>query len=190
MAKNISPEDVLTEHKNECAGALQALTRELQRFRTGRASPGLLDSVVVDYYGAKTQLMHLGQISVPEPRLIVVQVYDASAAVSVEKAIQNAGLGLNPSREGSTLRITVPPLTEESRKELVKRLHKLAEDVRVSVRNHRRDANDLVKSLEKDGDLPKDDATKLSEKIQKQTDATIAEVDKLIAAKEAECLAV
>lgn len=185
-----TPEGILTEHKTECANAIQALARELQRFRTGRASPGLLDSVVVDYYGSKTQLMHLGQISAPEPRLIVVQVYDASAAVAVEKAIQNAGLGLNPSREGNTLRIMVPPLTEESRRELVKRLHKLAEDVRVSVRNHRRDANDMVKKLEKDGLLPKDEVSKMTDKIQKQTDATIAEVDKMIAAKEAECMAV
>lgn len=185
-----TPEQILAEHKSECDNAIQALKRELQRFRTGRASPGLLDSVVVDYYGSKTQLMHLGQISTPEPRLIVVQVYDANAAQSVEKAIQNSGLGLNPSREGNTLRIMIPPLTEESRRELVKRLHKLAEDVRVSVRNHRRDANDMVKKLEKDAALPKDEATKLSEKIQKQTDATIAEVDKLIEAKEAECMAV
>jgi ribosome recycling factor len=185
-----TPEQILAYHKTECDNAIQALKRELQRFRTGRASPGLLDSVVVDYYGSKTQLMHLAQISTPEPRLIVVQVYDASATVSVEKAIQNAGLGLNPSREGNTLRITVPPLTEESRRELVKRLHKLAEEVRVSARNHRRDANDLAKKLEKDSGLPKDEVSKLTEKIQKQTDATIVEVDKLIEAKEAECLAV
>lgn len=183
-------EEVLKQHDQECKSSLQSFKQNLQKFRTGRASPALIESVQVDYYGSKTALSHLGQITTPEPRLIVVQVYDGGAAPAVEKAIQIAGLGLNPSREGNIIRILVPPLTEESRKDLVKRLHKLGEEMKVSIRNHRRDANEVVKKLEKDGVVAKDASGKALEKVQKQTDGAIAEVDQLLAAKEAECMEV
>ncbi len=183
-------QEILTNHDNECKGAISAFKRDLQKVRTGRASGSLLEGIQVDYYGSKTPLVHLGQITTPEPRLIVVQIYDTNAASAVEKAIQGAGLGFNPSREGNTIRVVVPPLTEESRKEIVKRLHKLAEDIKVSIRNHRRDANDGLKALEKEGSLAKDDVNKSQDRVQKQTDAAIAEVDKLLQAKEAECMEV
>ena len=183
-------QEILTLHDNECKGAVTAFKRDLQKVRTGRASGSLLEGIMVDYYGSKTALSHLGQITTPEPRMIVVQIYDTNAAPAVEKAIGSAGLGFNPSREGNTIRVVVPPLTEESRKEIVKRLHKSAEDIKVSIRNHRRDANDGLKGLEKDGTLAKDDAGKAHDKVQKQTDAAIAEVDKLLEAKEAECMEV
>ncbi|MFN8389355.1 MAG: ribosome recycling factor [Bdellovibrionota bacterium] len=185
-----SAQDVLSHHDEECKAALTSFKRDLQKVRTGRASGSLLEGVMVDYYGSKTPLVHLGQITTPEPRLIAIQVYDGNAAVAVEKAIHSAGLGFNPSREGNTIRVVVPPLTEESRKEIVKRLHKLAEDIKVSVRNHRRDANESVKKLEKDGIVAKDESAKILDRIQKQTDAAVQEVDKLLEAKEAECMEV
>ena len=183
-------QEILSKNDQECKAAIASFKRDLQNVRTGRASGSLLEGIHVDYYGTKTALSHLGQITTPEPRLIVIQVYDGNAAPAVEKAIQGAGLGFNPSREGNTIRIVVPPLTEESRKEIVKRLHKLAEDIKVSVRNHRREANDELKKLEKDGTVSKDDAAKALEKVQKQTDASVAEVDNLLQAKEAECMEV
>jgi ribosome recycling factor len=183
-------QDVLSQHEEECKAALSAFKRDLQKVRTGRASASLLEGVQVDYYGSKTPLVHLGQITTPEPRLIQIQVYDASAAAAVEKAIHGAGLGFNPSREGNLIRVVVPPLTEESRREIVKRLHKQAEDIKVSVRNHRRDANESIKKLEKDGIVAKDESAKILERIQKQTDTAVSDVDKLLESKEAECMEV
>lgn len=183
-------QEVLSKLAEECNAAIAAFKRDLQKVRTGRASGSIIENIQVDYYGTKTALSHLGQISTPEPRLIMIQIYDSGAVAAAEKAIQTAGLNFNPSREGNTIRVMVPPLTEDSRKEIVKRLHKLAEDMRVSVRNHRRDANDAMKKIEKEGGITKDDVTKTSDKIQKQTDASIAEIDKLLVAKEAECMEV
>lgn len=181
---------IVSEHENGCKSAISAFKRELQKVRTGRASGSLLEGVMVDYYGSKTALSHLGQITAPEARLILIQVYDSGAVSAVEKAIQSAGLGFNPSREGNTIRIMVPPLTEESRKELVRVLHKMAEDIRVSIRNHRRDALDKVKKLEKDSVLTKDDSKRAQDRIQKLVDTYIDEVDKMLKAKEAECMEV
>lgn len=181
---------VLTELSEECKNAVAAFKRELQKVRTGRASAGLIEGVMVEHYGSKMQLSHLGQISTPEPRLILINVFDSSAASAVEKAIQSAGLGFNPSREGNSIRIVLQPLTQEARKDIVRHLHKMTEEMRVSVRNHRRDANDLAKRLEKDGDFTKDDTKRCQERVQKQVDSTIQEIDKLLAAKEAEIMEV
>lgn len=186
----LSAAEILDTHESECKSAVAAFKRDLQKMRTGRASGSLIENVVVDYYGNKTPVVHLGQISTPEARLIVVQVYDAGAAPAVEKAIRNAGLNFNPTREGNTVRISVPPLTEESRKEIVRHLHKMAEEIKVSIRNHRRDANEGIKKLEKDSVLTKDDAKKTLDRIQKQTDAYTDEVDVLLKQKEAECMEV
>ena len=186
----MSADEILNKHQEQSQAALESFRRDLQKVRTGRASSGLVEGLNVDYYGAKTQLGHLAQISTPEAKLIVVQVYDAQAVEAVEKAIQGSGLGLNPSREGNTLLIRVPALTEDSRKDIIRHLHKLAEDIRVSVRNHRREANDTVKKLEKGGDLTKDDARRVMDKVQEQTDSFVAEVDQLLKAKEAECMEV
>lgn len=183
-------EEVLELHKESCESAIEAFRRELQKMRTGRANSAMLDSVMIDYYGSKTALSHLGQVSSPEPQLLVVQVYDAGAVESVEKALRTSEYGYNPSREGNTLRISVPPLTEETRKNIVKILGKTAEDIRVSVRNHRRDANETLKKLEKDSELAKDDAKRLLDQIQKQTDAYIAKIDEMLRAKEVEVMEV
>ena len=182
--------EVIKHHEQAVKEVVSAFRRELQKVRTGRASTSVLEGVLVDYYGSKTALVHLGQITVPEPRLISIQVYDTGALAAIEKAIHGAGLGLNPAREGNTIRLMVPPLTEETRRDIVKHLHKMTEDFRVSVRNHRREANDGLKKLEKDSLLSKDEVAKTMDKVQKQTDAAIAEIDKALAQKEAECLEV
>lgn len=181
---------VLEEHRESCDGAISAFRRELQKVKTGRASTGLVEGLIVDYYGSKTPLGHLGQISTPESRTILIQAYDAKSCPAIEKAIQGSSLGLNPSRDGNTIRISIPALTEESRKEIVKMLNKMAEDIKISIRNHRRDANDKLKCLEKDGQITKDDNKKAQEKIQKQTDKHIADVDVILKSKEEECLEV
>ena len=186
----MAADDVIKKHSEGCASSISAFKRDLSRVRTGRASAGLLEGIHVDYYGSRTPLTQLAQISTPEARLIVLQVYDSNAVQPIEKAIQGAGLGFNPARDGNTIRVSIPALTQESRKEIIKVLHKMAEEIKVSVRNHRRDANDILKKLEKDSDITKDDAKRLQDKVQKQTDGAIAEVDKMLAAKEAECMEV
>jgi ribosome recycling factor len=182
--------EIQNKLNEELKGVLAAFKRDLQKVRTGRASSGLLENLMVDYYGTRTQLSHLAQITSPEPRLLQIQVYDGGAVSAIEKAIQGANLGMNPSREGNSIRVLVPTLTQEARKEIVKVLNKSAEDMRVSARNHRRDANEELKKLEKDGVLGKDEAKRSMDKVQKQTDQTIEELDKLLAAKEQEVLEV
>lgn len=182
--------EVNSQYQQKCQNAVASFKRDIQKLRTGRASAGLLEGVMVEYYGAKTALSHLASISTPEPRLILLQVYDSNAVASVEKAIKTSDLGFNPSREGNSIRITVPQMTEQTRKDVVKLLHKMAEEHRVSIRNNRRDANNALKQLEKDGKLAQDDSKKAQEKTQKQTDSYIAEVDKLLTHKEAEVMEV
>jgi len=186
----MSAENVLQKLTEQCTAAVVAFKRDLQKVRTGRASSGLLENVMVDYYGSKTQLTHLAQISAPEPRMLVVQVYDAGAIQAIEKAIKTSDLGFNPMREGNMLRVSIPSLTEQVRKEIVKHLHKMAEEMRVSVRNHRRDANEILKKLEKDGDITKDDSKKFQDQVQKKIDVAIQEIDKLLSAKEEEIVEV
>ncbi len=181
---------VISKQEEQCKNALAALRRDLGKVRTGRASAGLLEGISAEYFGARTPINKLGQISTPEPRLIVIQVFDSSAAQPIEKAIQSAGLGLNPNREGSVIRINVPPLTEDSRRDILKHLSKIAEESRVSIRAHRRDGNDALKKLEKDSGITKDEAKKGQDKIQKQTDAYISQVDAALSQKEKEIMEV
>ncbi|MCL4149107.1 UNVERIFIED_CONTAM: hypothetical protein GTU68_059409 [Idotea baltica] len=167
------------------------ITRRAKRhLEKGRTVICMLDSVMVDYYGSKTALSHLGQVSSPEPQLLVIQVFDANAVESVEKALRTSDHGYNPSREGTTLRVSVPPLTEETRKTIVKVMGKTTEDIRISIRNHRRDANEALKKLEKDGEISKDDIKRGLEQVQKQTDSYIAKVDDMLRAKEVEVMEV
>ena len=163
-----------------------ALKHALGRIRTGRANAALLDSVRVDYYGTITPLNQMAAITTPEPRLIMVKPWDRSVVSLVEKAIQSSDLGLNPSSDGEIIRIPVPPLTEERRKDLVKIAKKNGEECKVAIRNGRRDSNDMLKELESSGDAPKDDVAKALKKIQTMTDDGVAEVDKIVNAKEAE----
>jgi ribosome recycling factor len=181
---------IVEEHELECEESISAFKRDMQKMRTGRASTNLVSGIFIDYYGSRTQLSHLGQVSSPEPRQIVIQVYDSNAVDIIEKALRTAEFAFNPSREGNTLRILIPALTEQTRKDIVKHLHKMAEEKRVAIRNHRRDANDKIKKGEKDGALSKDDSKRVLEEIQEQTDKRIAEIDSLLSAKEAECMEV
>jgi ribosome recycling factor len=180
----------LNDIKRRMQGASAALKNELAGLRTGRASAHLLDPIMVEAYGAQMPLQQCASVSVPEPRLISVNVWDRSLVHAVEKAIVNSNLGLSPATEGQVIRLRIPELNEDRRKELVKVAHKYAENARVAVRHVRRDAMDLIKKLEKDHAISKDDHDRFSAEIQKATDAGIAEVDQMLGAKEKEILTV
>ncbi len=180
----------MNDLKRRMQGAIHSLKQELGGLRTGRASSALLEHVQVEAYGSHMPLNQLATISVPEPRLLNVQVWDRSMIHPVEKAISNANLGLTPSTEGQVIRLRVPELNEERRRELVKVAHKYAESARVAVRHVRRDGLDLLKKLEKDHKISEDDHERQSGEVQKVTDTTIAEVDKLLAGKEKEIMTV
>ncbi len=167
---------------------LADLQHEMASIRTGRASIGLLDGVRVDYYGTPTPLNQLATLHVPEPSLITVQPWDVSQMGAVEKAIRSADLGLNPNNDGRIIRVPIPPLTEERRKEIVKRLHAVAEDHKVAARNIRRDANDSLKKLLKDKLISEDDDRRAHDEVQKLTDSYIAKIDQAAKAKEKEIL--
>lgn len=180
----------INEIKRRMQGASTVLKTELSGLRTGRASAHLLDPVMVDAYGAEMPLNQVATTSVPEPRLISVNVWDRSLVHAVEKAIINSNLGLSPATEGQTIRLRIPELNEERRKELVKLAHKYAETARVAVRHVRRDAMEVLKKLEKDHKISKDDHDRFSAEVQKATDNGIADIDHLLAAKEKEILTV
>lgn len=180
----------LEELKRRMHGATSALKTELSGLRTGRASAHLLDPVQVEAYGSHMPLNQVATVTVPEPRLISVNVWDRSLTHAVEKAIVNSNLGLSPATEGQTIRLRIPELNEERRKELVKVAHKYAENARVAIRHVRRDGLDVLKKLEKDHGISKDDHDRFSAEIQKATDAVIAEVDQMLADKEKEILTV
>lgn len=174
--------------KERMEKAISDLLHAMGTIRTGRASISLLDGVRVDYYGSPTPLNQLATLHVPEPSMIIVQPWDLSQIGAIEKAIRSSDLGLNPMNDGKIIRIPIPPLTEERRKELVKHLHHVAEDHRVAVRNVRRDANEAVKKLLKDKLISEDEERRALEEIQKLTDAEIARIDQAAKAKEKEIL--
>ncbi|MDX6805472.1 ribosome recycling factor [Terrihabitans rhizophilus] len=176
----------IAELKRRMQGAIGVLSTELNGLRTGRASAGLLDPISVDAYGSHTPLNQVASITVPEPRMLNVQVWDRSMTGAVERAIRESNLGLNPIVEGQLLRIPIPELNAERRKELVKVGHKYTEQAKVAVRNVRRDGMDVLKKMEKDGDIAEDDVRKQSDQVQKVTDEAIAEIDQLMATKEKE----
>ncbi|MGD9148786.1 MAG: ribosome recycling factor [Desulfobacterales bacterium] len=181
-------DDIYQETTDNMSKSVEALSRELNRVRTGRASLSILDGIKVDYYGTMTPLNQMATLAVPESRLITIQPWDVSVIKDIEKALLKSDLGLTPANDGKLIRISIPPLTEERRKELVKVVHKMAEDYKVSVRNARRDANELLKSLKKDGDISEDEAFKSQEKVQKITDEHIERIDECCQEKEKEIL--
>jgi ribosome recycling factor len=164
--------------------------REFATVRAGRATPALLDRVQVEYYGSLMPINQVANISAPEPRMLVVQPWDKGTLSDIEKAIIKADLGLTPTNDGSVIRILIPQLTEQRRLELVKQVKKMAEEGRVAIRNIRRDVNDELKKLEKNGDISEDESRRTQEKVQKETDRYIGEIDKLLAAKEQEIMEV
>jgi ribosome recycling factor len=176
----------LADLNRRMQGAVAALKTELGGLRTGRASVNLLEPIHVEAYGQSMPINQVGTVSVPEPRMLSVQVWDKSMVGAVDRAIREANLGLNPIVEGTLLRIPIPELNAERRQELVKVAHKYAEQARVAVRNVRRDGLDHLKKEEKDGGMSQDDHKKQADQIQKMTDTTIAEIDKMLAGKEAE----
>jgi ribosome recycling factor len=180
----------LNELKRRMHGALQVLKQELGGLRTGRASAGLLDHIQVEAYGTHMPLNQLATVSVPEARLLSVQVWDRSMVHAVEKAIAVANLGLTPNTEGQTLRLRIPELNQERRKELVKVAHKYAETARVAVRHVRRDGLEVLKKLEKDHKISEDDHERMASEVQKATDQAIADIDQTLAAKEKEIMTV
>ena len=181
-------ESIYDETKQSMGKSIESLKKELKRLRTGRASLAILDGIKVDYYGTLTPLNQMATLAVPESRLITIQPWDVSVIKDIEKAIMKSDLGLTPSSDGKIIRISIPQLTEERRKELVKVVHKICEDYKVSVRNIRRDSNDLLKSMKKDGEITEDDAFKSQEQVQKITDEHVKLIDECYQEKEKEIL--
>lgn len=180
--------DIKNKAKDKMTKAIDALKSNLSKIRTGRAQPAILDGVMVEYYGSQTPLRQVAQVNVEDARTLSVTVFDRTAAAAVEKAIINSGLGLNPVSAGTTIRVPLPPLTEERRKDLIKVVRGEVEQIKVQVRNIRRDANAEVKALLKDKQISEDDDRNAQEEIQKITDSYIKETDKLLADKEKELM--
>ena len=180
----------LSELKSRMQKSIASLRDELTGLRTGRASASLLEPVQVEAYGGKMPLQQVATVTVPEARMLSVQVWDRTLAGAVEKAIRNSGLGLNPAAEGTVIRVPLPELNEERRRELTKVAHNYAEQARVAVRHIRRDGMDLLKKLEKDGDIAQDESRKFSDQVQSATDEAVSEIDATVAAKEQEIMQV
>ncbi len=181
-------ESIYDETRESMGKSVTALRNELKRVRTGRASLSILDGIKVDYYGTPTPLNQMSTLAVPESRLITIQPWDISVIKDIEKALLKSDLGLTPSNDGKIIRISIPALTEERRKELVKIVRKICEDYKVSVRNIRRDSNELLKSMKKDGEISEDDAFKAQDEVQKITDEQIKLIDDCFKEKEKEIL--
>lgn len=184
------PTDIIKDMRSKMEDAVQAFSRNLATVRAGRANPSLLDNVYVDYYGTPTPLNQLAQVGAPEARLLVITPFDKTAIGDIEKAIQKADLGLSPSSDGNVIRINIPALTEERRKELTRVVGKFAEESRVQVRNIRRDANDALRKLEKENVITEDELRINQDNVQKETDSFIAQIDELAKNKEAEIMEV
>jgi len=179
---------IFQDCKQRMGNSVDALKRELSKLRAGKATPALLEGIRVEAYGSQTPLNQVGSVGAPEPRLLVVQPWDKSLIGAIEKAIRASDLGLNPANDGVVVRVPIPALTEERRKELVKVAHGYAEDARVAVRNARRDANNALKKGHKDGDVTEDEEKRGHSRIQELTDQCIKEIDGILGAKEREIL--
>jgi len=181
-------DEIFEDLKERMGKSIESLKREYSRLRTGRASVSLLDGIRVSYYDTPTPLNQMASLAIPEPRLIVIQPWDKTAVGDIEKAILKSELGLTPMNDGKVIRIAIPPLTEERRKELVKVARKMAEDNKVAIRNIRRDANDMLKDLKTEKEITEDDLYRSQDEVQKITDDFISQVDELCTVKEKEIL--
>ncbi len=181
-------DEVIKDAEGRMKKSVENIQQEMAVIRTGRATPSLLDPIKVEYYGSNVPLRQVASIGAPDARLLVVQVFDRNAVANVDKAIRSAELGLNPLVEGNLLRIPIPQLTEERRRELVKYLHKIAEEGRVAIRNIRRDANEMAKDLEKEHEISEDESHKGQDEVQKLTDKYIRQIDELVKRKEKDIL--
>ena len=182
--------NVMNELSANTDQSIQALQKDLLKVRTGRASTALIDHVHVDYYGSKTPITQVANLTTPDARTIQIVAWEPAMLGAIEKAIFEANVGFTPQNDGKVIRITMPPLTEERRKEMVKMIKKVGEDTKIAIRNHRRDANEVVKKQEKDKAISADESKKFQEQIQKKTDDKVAEVDKIIATKEKEIMTI
>ena len=183
-------DDLIQDAERRMHKSVEAAQGEFSTLRTGRASPALLDRVQIDYYGQQTPLKQLATISAPEPRMLTIQPFDPNSVATIERAIQESDLGLTPSNDGKLIRLPIPQLTEERRKELVKQVRHMAEEGRVAARNVRRDALHHLKKLEQDGDAGADDVHRAEDRVQKLTDQHVTEIDELLKRKEAEIMEV
>jgi ribosome recycling factor len=183
-------ENLLNEVKDKMEKTIETMVNQFSTVRTGRASAALVQNIRVDYYGAPTPLQQLAGISIPEPRMLVISPYDKTILKDIEKEIMKSDLGITPQNDGNIIRLSVPQLTEERRKDLVKNIKKLAEGTRVSIRNIRRDINDQVKKLKKNSEITEDDVTKMEKEVQGITDDFIKKVDELLVNKEKEVMTV
>ena len=182
------PKETIREARMKMKRALESTARELSSIRTGRATLSLLDGINVDYYGTKSPISQVASVSIPEARLMVIQPWDKSIIGEIERAILKADLGLNVNSDGNVIRITIPELTEERRKELVRHAKRLSEEGKIAVRNIRREANDVLKTLEREGELPEDDSRREQSEIQDLTDEHVDKVDEMVQAKEKEIM--
>jgi len=181
-------DDIYQDARESMGKTIAALNNELNRVRTGRANISILDGIRVDYYGTPTPVNQMASLSVPESRLITIHPWDVSVIKDIEKALLKSDLGLTPSNDGKIIRIAIPPLTEERRKQLAKSVHKICEDHKIAIRNLRRDANELLKSLKKDGEIAEDEAFKGQDQVQKITDEFVKQIDDIFKEKEKEIL--
>ncbi len=184
------PKEILDETKERMNKTINVLKSELSSLRAGRANAQVLDRIMVDYYGSMTPINQLGNISVPEPRMLIIALWDTKMIGAVEKAIQKSDLGINPANDGKVIRLIFPELTEERRKDLVKTVRKKGEESKVAIRSIRRDSMETIKKQKKDGELTEDDQKQLETKLQKQTDDFIKEIDTILSMKEKEILSV
>lgn len=182
--------EIYTTHEEKMQKTLESLKKELAAIRTGRATPALLDRVQVDYYGTMTPINQVANISIPDPRSLLIQPWEKTMVAEIEKAIMKSDLGLTPNSDGAIIRLNLPQLTQERRAEFVKVANKKAEEARVAIRNIRRDANDLLKKVEKDKSVPEDELKKAQDEIQKLTDRYIKEADQMVGMKEKEIMEV
>lgn len=183
-------EDVVTELKQRIEKTIEDLKRDLSKIRTGRANPSILDGIRVDYYGTPTPLSGVASISVPEPRLITLKAWDKGVLKDIERAIKEANIGLNPMNDGELIRLPIPALTEERRKDIAKQVRAKGEEHKIAIRNVRRDANEMLKELLKDKAITEDDQKRTTEKVQKETDSGVTKVDEVVAKKEKEVMEV
>lgn len=182
--------DIINTAEEKMNKTISVLKKELGSMKAGRANPAMLDRIEVEYYGSSTALSQLANVSAPEPRILLIQPYDKSSIKDIEKAILISNLGLNPSNDGSVIRLMIPELTEETRKNIVKSVKKAGEDGKVAVRAVRRDANDKIKALKKDNTITEDEAKKCEDDIQKKTDIYIKDIDKIIESKEKDLMSI
>jgi ribosome recycling factor len=182
--------ELFKETEAKMKKTVEVIQRELAAVRAGRANPAVLDKIKIDYYGVMTPVSQIGSVSIPEPRTLVIQPWDASALKAVEKAIMSSDLGINPGNDGKVIRLNFPQLTEERRKELIKQIHKTGEDGKVAIRNLRRDANERLKTMKKKSEITEDDLKSMEKDVQDITDKYCKEIDEMVVIKEKELMAV